>query len=88
MEGMYGVLGSVREWPQEGVPRSLLARDVRGGGRVAHVIVRTGGWRGVGCALDERADDGMDVQRPSMGSGGGREKGDKGRVQLEGERRK
>lgn len=41
-EGMYGVLGSLREWPQEGVPQALLARDVRGGGRVAHVQADSG----------------------------------------------
>lgn len=63
-----------------GRPQSLLARDVRGGGRVACVVARTGGRQGVECAFDGRADDEMDVQRPSMasavGSGGGGEKGD------------
>ena len=81
-EGMCRVPGSLREWPQEGVPQSLLARDVRGGGQVACVVARTGGRRGVGCAFDGRADNGMDVQRPwkasAVGSGGGREKGDEG----------
>ena len=74
--------GSRRERPQACRLRSLLARDVRGGGRVVCVVARTGGWRGVGYVLDGRSDDDIDVQRPwkasAVGSGGGREKGHEG----------